>query len=287
MQLPRRFQRCLCWLSTFAWLTATVRVPSAGKNAAPTQGLQPLPLQLDESTLVSTAERIMPTFKQRCLPMPYRDYGVLYEEGLALLSAAVQADVDILIESGTANGQSTELMARYFKNSKTRIFTIDSDQEKLNETRGILTATCQRLSAYPSVTCVRGDSFLELPVLLEKYKGRRIGVFVDGPKGFQAMKLCLYAIVHTADVKFCSMHDTSPHAWGLEAAQTVEEWGRTTLLSWKPRWRRKFAWMDEPIVGVGNTTLQQYGWGMAIVAGLDAIPYGVPGDDGKKFNPKF
>jgi len=231
----------------------------------------------DQSELTDTALQILPRFKKRCLPMGYHAAGVWYSEGLALASAAVLAKVDVILESGTAGGQSTELLARFFEGSPLQIFTIDLGGKAAEAN---LTATKKRLARFTQVHFIQGDGNIEVPKLIKKFSGKRVGVFVDGPKAWWAVKLCMASIKSSSDVKYCSMHDISPSAWGAEFAAAVEDWGRTRLLTWKPQWRQRFGSLDKDKPGLwGNTT---YGWGVSIQAGLSYAPWGsAEGDDGK------
>lgn len=232
--------------------------------------------QLSSAGLIDEAGNIMARYEERCLSMPYNAHGVWYSEGLALISAAALEDVDIIIESGTANGQSTELMARFFLNTPTVIYTID-----LGGHEGDVASTEARLSHFSNVHFIRGNSFEEIPRLLSNFQGKRIGVFIDGPKEFSGMQLCLQTIKSSVDVKFCSMHDISPAAFSPEVSNAMEAWGRTVLLTWKPYWRSRFGHLDNRPGIYGN---QQYGWGVSIIAGQEALPLGVYGDDGTLFH---
>jgi len=233
----------------------------------------------DQAELMDTALQILPQFKERCLSMSYHPAGVWYSEGLALVSAAVRAKVDVVIESGTAGGQSSELMARFFEGSPLQIYTIDLGGKAAEAN---LTATKKRLARFSHVHFVQGDGTVEVPRLIKKFHGKRIGVFVDGLKSYWAVKLCMASIRASPDVKYCSMHDISPSAWN--GFSIVEGWGRTRLLTWKPEWRQHFASLDEAKPGLGGN--RTYGWGVSLEAGLDFAPWGsAAGDDGRTLPP--
>ena len=120
-------------------------------------------------------------FEEIVEKLDYLPNGVLYTEGLLLCSVFDLLEVDLILESGTAYGQSTELMANYFDK---RIITVDFD--KIFEQHE---NTSKRLSKYSNVSCKIGDSFNVLPFLANKYKDKKIGVFIDGPKNDFAMYL--------------------------------------------------------------------------------------------------
>merc|ERR1712098_415070 len=107
-----------------------------------------------------------------------------------------------------------------------------------------------------------------------------MGVFIDGPKEWQAVKLCVKALRISPSVKFCAVHDVSPAALHNGIATAVGGFGRTVLFTWNPKWREAFSPMDrltdyKPGPGQWGT----YGWGVAIFAGLETMPLGVKGDD--------
>ena len=57
----------------------------------------------------------------------------------------------------------------------------------------------------------------------EEHEGKRVGVFVDGPKREDGMKLCLRTMRSSKDVLFCGLHDIAPlwkHSAGVGASRT-------------------------------------------------------------------
>eukprot|EP00425_Heterocapsa_triquetra_P019775 CAMPEP_0195140284 /NCGR_PEP_ID=MMETSP0448-20130528/160900_1 /TAXON_ID=66468 /ORGANISM="Heterocapsa triquestra, Strain CCMP 448" /LENGTH=152 /DNA_ID=CAMNT_0040178617 /DNA_START=28 /DNA_END=483 /DNA_ORIENTATION=+ len=105
----------------------------------------------NNTNLLATAERILPRFVACCGDEAHRAEGINKQEALALAAAITLADVDVFIESGTASGFSTEMLARFFENTSTKIYSIDSDLEHLEEDRGLLSEAAYRLEPYPNV----------------------------------------------------------------------------------------------------------------------------------------
>merc|ERR1712139_219829 len=57
----------------------------------------------------------------------YQNHGVFPSESFALLSTAETAEIDIMIESGTAYGQNAEIMARFWEGRRpVQIYTVDN-----------------------------------------------------------------------------------------------------------------------------------------------------------------
>lgn len=224
---------------------------------------------LDFPDLFNTAERLLPRFKERCLPQPYQEEGALYSEGLALVSAMSLTNVDVMIESGTANGQSTEMMARFFEGTPTQIITVDKNAEADHID---LNATADRLKHWTNVTFMRGDSHELIPQLLAEHKDKRIGVYIDGPKGPEGLKLLCETLASTADVKFAAMHDLAPVAFSEELATAVVSWNHTVLHTWGTRWRQSFSHMDYQVNLDHPGYNKEQGWGIVVAAGQDTIP---------------
>ena len=107
---------------------------------------------------------------------------------------------DIIIESGTANGVSTELWGRYFDK---RIYSVDS--AKLYGL-GCFQSTKNRLEKYPNVHLVFGDSFVEIPKLLRENPSSKAAIFIDGPKGANAVKLAEHCFLFR-NAAFIGIHD--------------------------------------------------------------------------------
>ena len=120
-------------------------------------------------------------FEKTTEELDYLACGVWYTEGFLLCSIFDLLKVDLILESGTAYGQSTELMAKY---SNKQIITVDSDAMY-----GQYENTSNRLKKYKNVSCKQGDSFEVLPKLIRENNDKKVGIFIDGPKDAVALKL--------------------------------------------------------------------------------------------------
>ena len=114
--------------------------------------------------------------------MQYHPCGIWFTEGFLFCSINDMLDVDLIVESGTAWGQSTEIFANYFPNK--HVITCDHGGRY-----GNWLETKDRLSKYNNITCIQGDSYSILPKIIEEYTDMRIAVFIDGPKDVQAIQL--------------------------------------------------------------------------------------------------
>jgi hypothetical protein len=112
----------------------------------------------------------------------YYPCGIWFTEGFLLCSINDLLNVDLIVESGTAWGQSTEIFANYFPDK--HVITIDTGQNYNNWEE-----TKDRLSVYNNITCMKGDSYNVIPEVIQHYSDLRIGVFIDGPKGEAGVNL--------------------------------------------------------------------------------------------------
>ena len=109
-------------------------------------------------------------------------------------------DIDIIIESGTCHGVSSEAMALCFPEKI--IFTIDL---LVDEGRHSEETARRRLSKYKNVTRIIGNSFDIIPEIIKKYHDKNIALFIDGPKGQTAISLFRRNI--NKNVFVCGFHD--------------------------------------------------------------------------------
>ena len=244
----------------------------------------------DKVALIMKASCILKQFLLVSDPLKYVKWGVLRSESLALVSAGEIADVDIMIESGTAGGQNAELMALYFKDKQ--VYTIDSDAMGFELSENMLTKAKSRLAHLSNLHFINGDSNDEIPILLHKHAGQRIGVIVDGPKGAEAIQLCRATIERSRDVKFCAIHDMNPFCTRCPDRSIKKvnyDWERVVLQTSRKEWYGRFGHLDKDDLNVAiqewgyETSSLEYGLGLTFLGGLDYVPAGSKGDE-KKFN---
>ena len=191
--------------------------------------------------MIAAARRASPRFWSVATQVPYRPMGVFFSEALALVAMVELVGATHLIESGTAQGQSTELLARYFEGTPLRIITIDRDS-----LYGLHAQTSRRLARWPAVRCLKGDSFELVPKLLDGLPpGSRAVVFVDGPKGRLGLQLATLALRHRS-VGLVALHDTAA-VWddkGLSLHDELRGLNETVLMTSLPPYRPIFAPLD-------------------------------------------
>ena len=131
----------------------------------------------------------------------YQDYGILPMEAFCLYQYCIDYQVTMLIESGTANGYSTEMMGNLLEDVK--IYTIDKCSVYGEDVQD---KTEQRLSYLSNIICLKGDSFVYLPRLVHDHPKEKIGIFIDGPKNREGTQLALESL-RRSNVVFSACHD--------------------------------------------------------------------------------
>lgn len=239
------------------------------------------PLPFTRENLISTAKRIIPRFQERMSKIKWVNKGIWFSEGLALVAAAVLGEVDVIFESGTAGGQSAEVMGRFIEGSHVKLYTIDNGSNQAAS--AFLGEAAKRLKPIKNVEMLTADSFKMIPELITgKHKGQRVGAFVDGPKGKGGMKLCMIALAASNNVKWCGLHDISI---GHTTGKAVAQWERVVGLTYKDDWKNMFGFLDAQVTQEEKQKTyafdKSYGNGVAIVAGFEAVPYGKAAGDEK------
>ena len=103
--------------------------------------------------------------------------------------------------------------------------------------------TKTRLAKWPSITCIKGDSFERLPKLLAAIpESARVVVIVDGPKGQLGLSLVNQALLHPK-VALAAFHATAP-VWNLELYKKMIANPEGLLMTSEGQYRRVFGSMD-------------------------------------------
>jgi len=136
--------------------------------------------------------------KSKILSVKHSKHGVLHSEALFLCSIIENNSIETIIESGTCLASSTEYFAKCFPEKN--IITVD---RLVNEGRGTYEIASEKLKKYNNVKQVIGDSFELVPLFVQK--SRNICLFIDGPKGMDAIRLMKKCV--TEQVKVISFHD--------------------------------------------------------------------------------
>ena len=267
---PRRFQIVLVFVSTCILFASAFKSKWTESRNRPEQlSQQEQPDKLVLSRVISTRAR---SFTLRTKHVTYRPRGILNSEALAFLSMCDLFNVTHVLESGTANGYSTELFSAYLP-QHVSITTIDFDEKY-----GVYEKTKSRLSGHSRIHFQKGDSNKLLPaILLSLPADSRIGVFIDGPKGTRALALAK-SICQYETLSFVSIHDVAEYQYADVYSQ-VREWDALVFDTTERWYRRMFGHMDDEILRMKfsdarkneqMSLVQSQGYGLAV-----AIPRGL------------
>lgn len=113
----------------------------------------------------------------------FEERGILHSEMLAVIAMIKELNIDMVIESGRARGQSTMILANAFKGEGLPIFSIDREENKDTKFASLA------LSRYSFVKLIFGDSNILIPRLIRRFPEKKIAVLFDGPKGKEAFRL--------------------------------------------------------------------------------------------------
>eukprot|EP00913_Durusdinium_trenchii_P016822 g15812.t1 len=82
-------------------------------------------------------------------------------DGVALLTVSDLAGTEVILESGTANGRSTEMMARFFQRQRpaVQITTVDLGEKQGGHCAARLAETHKRLRKFQNVRALIGDTW--------------------------------------------------------------------------------------------------------------------------------
>lgn len=167
----------------------------------------------------------------------FEDRGILNSEMLAACSLAEDLGVEVFIESGRWLGQSTEILARYFQNKPILIESIEAfyDDNALHVEK--------KLQGKENLHLLYGDANLVVPRLIKKYKGKKVALLFDGPKGRAALDVFRSALIRHDGVVAGFFHDMRrptdempngsrsemesvfPHSFYTDDADFVQEFG--------------------------------------------------------------
>lgn len=133
--------------------------------------------------------------------------GIWPSEGVFLNACLSLFGIEHVIESGRAGGESTYRIAEAFPNLT--IDSIDFDHSSDIAKEGI-----ERLKEFKNITLIEGDAFSKIPHLLRKNRWKKVAVFIDGPKGAEAVRLSKKIMESKFPPLIIILHDTNKEVNG-------------------------------------------------------------------------
>lgn len=131
----------------------------------------------------------------------FEDRGILNSEMLAVCSVAEELGAEVFIESGRWLGQSTEILARYFEGKPVLVESVEAfhDENAVHVEK--------KLAGKNNLHLLYGDANLVIPRLAQKYRGKKVALLFDGPKGEAALDVFRLALLKNDQVVAGFFHD--------------------------------------------------------------------------------
>ena len=179
----------------------------------------------------------------------YEERGILHSEMLAACGAFAALGVDVIIESGRCRGQSTRILAETFAGTSTKVVSI----ELVRDENAYFAES--RLRGFPHVELLYDDTERVLPELLQRFKGHRIGLLLDGPKGVVAMNLARATFDSCPDVFVACIHDMR-----IDFAQraAAAAYPFRSFFTDDAEFRRLYASLDDACLPSGDITMHTW-----------------------------
>lgn len=103
-----------------------------------------------------------------------------------------------------------------------------------------MTDTKRRLAKHRNITFHEGDSWDVIPSLLDKHQKHNIGLFIDGPKGEEALALAEKCLTNLSPVKIVGVHDMCVEFYD----HMMSTWMPDVFYSDDQRFRQRFISID-------------------------------------------
>lgn len=157
-------------------------------------------MSLSKTNMVYSMDKHLSKFASKTKHIEYRSKGIWKNEAFIICALSKIFKTSYMLESGFCQGVSTELMCSFCDHD---VITFDICPDKYVER---INVAVKRLGKYDNFNFVRGDSKKLLVSKAVSLKGNNIGVFIDGPKGSDAIKLAKKCY-ELENVKFVAIHD--------------------------------------------------------------------------------
>lgn len=149
----------------------------------------------------------------------YPPNSIFFGEALVLYSLAKEYKIDAFIESGVYRGGSTSVWCRVFPDIK--LFSVDLANQGLNPEEKWNFISTEFPKMYNNISFIKGDGNRLLPKIIEENKNKKFGIFVDGPKDKEGIKLMEKCLTYE-NVQFSSLHDyTHKSYFSTQNNQTI------------------------------------------------------------------
>lgn len=174
-------------------------------------------------------------FKNNVMPVEWVPRGILMSEGFSVCATADALNVDLIIESGIFNGKSTVIWSKYFSHCNIPVIAVDLVIRE--KAKGNL----QSFIDNKQLTVLTGNGITLLPELIRQNSNKKIGLFIDGPKSYEAVDLAKVCFSQSSNVLFSAFHDSN------KASTTrgyLEKWGVPKFYTDDEDFISKYSFLD-------------------------------------------
>ncbi len=185
------------------------------------------PISLESTLTAAVAHE--PRFLQLTREAVRASKGVRPSEMFFVCAGIAGANPSQILESGTASGQSTYFLARFFPQARVVTWEIDPEDPLAAIAR-------ERLGPVENVELRYGDSRGPLAASM----GHGDAVVIDGPKGYRALGMAM-ELLATGNPIAVYLHDFSP---GLPERRFVERHLPEAFFSDDERWNHGYGYLD-------------------------------------------
>lgn len=190
---------------------------------------------------------------------PYEPRGIFNSEMALVIALCRHLNIEVVIESGRARGQSTYLLAKYLPDTEIISFERWRDDDAL---------FCEaRLSPYDNAKLRYGDGLTYIPSCVEANKGKRIAMLLDGPKGMPALGLVEKVSEH---LTAAFVHDMRKLDHGFPALFRMKAEERGWFFTDDEAYVNATKHLDDPVIAIGTDS----DWQPGFINGLATGSYG-------------
>ena len=183
---------------------------------------------------------------------PFEAKGIFNSELLMLCAIIKATNIELLVESGRARGQSTELIARFCANHNIEFHSVEYDRHSPD----VQVAEARLKDLKDAVTLHYGNAFEIIPGLLDTNK--RSTVLIDGPKGLYAIELAMKLMMNNEQLLACMFHDVYKDAY--PARKLLDKYFPDAIYSDNEEFLEKYASLDQECWRLQAQTPRHSGW---------------------------
>jgi hypothetical protein len=168
---------------------------------------------------------------------PFEAKGIFNSELLMLCAIIKATNIELLVESGRARGQSTELISRFCANNNIEFHSVEYDQNSPD----VQVAEARLSDLKQSVTLHYGNAFDIIPSIIDSNK--QCAVLIDGPKKLYAIELAMKLLVNNERLVACMLHDVNKDAY--PSRELLDKYFPDAIYSENIEFLEKYSFLDQ------------------------------------------